>query len=70
MVIFAITEYACLQEEEALAQALANGNMAPGEDLQGEEEEQMGYPDDDQAHQETLEQVREPLVASLGLYRL
>lgn len=46
-----------MQEEEALAQALANGNMDPQDDLLPEEEEQLGYPEDE-AQQDTLEQVR------------
>ena len=45
-----------LQEEEAIAQALANGNMGPGEELTPEEEEELRYPEDD-GQQDTLEQV-------------
>ena len=45
-----------VQEEEALAQALANGNMGTQDDLPPEEEEQLGYPEDE-PQQETLEQV-------------
>ena len=45
-----------VQEEEALAQALANGNMGTQDDLPPEEEEQLGDPEDE-AQQETLEQV-------------
>ncbi len=45
-----------MQEEEALAQALANGNMGPQDDLPPEEEEQLGYPEDE-AQQDTLGQV-------------
>lgn len=46
-----------VQEEEALAQALANGDMGPQDDLPPEEEEQLGYPEDE-PEQGTLEQVR------------
>ncbi|KAL0030805.1 hypothetical protein WJX77_007386 [Trebouxia sp. C0004] len=42
------------EEEEALAQALANGNMGPQDDLLPEEEEQLGYPEDEAQH-DTLE---------------
>ncbi len=53
-----------LQEEEALAQALANGNMGPQDDLPPEEEEQLGYPEDE-AQQDTLEQVRTVLTYAI-----
>ncbi|KAA6429984.1 MAG: DAZ interacting 1-like [Trebouxia sp. A1-2] len=43
------------EEEEALAQALANGDMGPQDDLPPEEEEQLGYPEDE-PEQGTLEQ--------------
>ncbi len=45
-----------LQEEEALALALANGTMSPGNDLPPEEEEDMGYPEDE-AQRASLEEV-------------
>ncbi len=53
-----------MQEEEALAQALANGNMGPQDDLPPEEEEQLGYPEDE-AQQDTLEQVRTVLTHAI-----
>jgi hypothetical protein len=53
-----------MQEEEALAQALANGNMDPQDDLLPEEDEQLGYPEDE-AQQDTLEQVRTVLTYAI-----
>ena len=44
------------EEEAALAQAFANGNMDPQDDLPPEEDEQLRYPEDE-AQQDTLEQV-------------
>lgn len=45
-----------VKEEEALAQALAHGDMGPGEELTPEEEEELRYPrETDQ--QSALEQV-------------
>ena len=45
-----------MQEEEALAQALARHNAGQEEDGMGEQEEMQGYADDD-GRQDTLEQV-------------
>lgn len=39
-----------------MAQALADGNMGPGEELTPEEEEQLQYPEDE-GQQDTLEQA-------------
>ena len=54
-----IHTYMCVQEEEALAQALTHGDMGPGEELTPEEEEELRYPrQNDQ--QSALEQVNIP----------
>ncbi len=55
-----------MQEEEALAQALANGNMDPQDDLPPQEDEQLGYPEDE-AQPDTLEQVRTALTCAVLL---
>lgn len=53
-----------MQEEEALAQA--NGNMDPQDDLPPQEDEQLGYPEDE-AQPDTLEQVRTALTYAVLL---
>ena len=54
------------QEEEAMAQALANGDMGSGDELQSEEEQEGAYLEDE-AQQDTLEQVGTFCLASCKL---
>lgn len=55
--------YLALKEEEALAQALAHGDMGPGEELTPEEEEELRYPGEND-QQSALEQVNCPAYLS------